>query len=508
MYAAMSGNSGMPARVAPAEHKSEEPGRPAFPSYLLSLSVRCETRRVNVRNPGGPYENEANGSIRVRARSDSGVGGRGQGSDCDPSLLLEIHRIKAIDNHSHPPRVVAPGETDDEFDALPCYPLEPTPVNLTLQPDNPMYLAAWRALWSYPYRDRSAAHVAALVAQKKRTREEKGDAYADWVLDRLGIETELANRVALGRGLAPPRFRWVPFDDALLFPLDNEELAAETPDRKIFFAREEGLLKRYREAVGVNELPATLEGYTSRVVTPELEAQKRDGAVAVKFEAAYLRSLDFEPADEAQAAAAYEQYAAGGRPDRAKYTVLQDYLFRYIAAEAGRLQLAVHIHTGAGCGGYFELRGSDPLLLESVLDDPQLRKTNFVLLHGGSGPFTREMSSLLMKPNVYTDLSEQTWMLEPRALASVLRDWLEAFPEKVLFGTDLFPGDGAYDWEEIGWQTAETGREALAIALTGMMQDGEITRAKAVEIARAVLRGNALKLYGWSDAVTVAPKNR
>lgn len=104
-----------------------------------------------------------------------------------------------------------------------------------------------------------------------------------------------------------------------------------------------------------------------------------------------------------------------------------------------------------------------------------------------------------MKPNVYTDLSEQTWMLSPRALVAVLRDWLEAFPEKVLFGTDLFPGDGAYDWEEIGWQTAETGRTALGIALTGMMQDGEITRARAVEIARLLLRGNALNLYGWSE---------
>jgi len=40
---------------------------------------------------------------------------------------------------------------------------------------------------------------------------------------------------------------------------------------------------------------------------------------------------------------------------------LQHYLFRYVATEAGRLQLPVHIHTGAGSGGY----DSDPLLLES-----------------------------------------------------------------------------------------------------------------------------------------------
>ena len=44
----------------------------------------------------------------------------------DPALMAEIRKIRAIDNHSHPPRVVAEGERDDEYDALPCDPLEPT----------------------------------------------------------------------------------------------------------------------------------------------------------------------------------------------------------------------------------------------------------------------------------------------------------------------------------------------------------------------------------------------
>src|SRR6185437_2047528 len=34
----------------------------------------------------------------------------------DPQLLAEIQKIKAIDNHSHPPKLVSPGEKDDEFD--------------------------------------------------------------------------------------------------------------------------------------------------------------------------------------------------------------------------------------------------------------------------------------------------------------------------------------------------------------------------------------------------------
>jgi predicted TIM-barrel fold metal-dependent hydrolase len=104
-----------------------------------------------------------------------------------------------------------------------------------------------------------------------------------------------------------------------------------------------------------------------------------------------------------------------------------------------------------------------------------------------------------MKPNVYTDFSEQTWLLPTAELAKSLRYWLEWYPEKVLFGTDLSPGTPSVDWEEIGWQTTTSARDALAIALTGMMNDGEITRARALDIARMVLRGNALRLYDWPD---------
>ncbi len=413
----------------------------------------------------------------------------------DPQLLSEIQKIKAIDNHSHPPRLLAPNETDDEFDALPCDPLEPSDPPTANRPDNPQFLAAWKSLWGYKYDDKTEAHIRELLATKARIRQEQGDNYLNWVLDRLGIETELANRIALGRGLTPPHFRWVPFDDALLFPLSNNQLAEASPDRKFFFSREDMLLARYRKDLGVAAQPSSLDDYLKSVVTPELEKQKQQGAVAIKFEAAYLRSLDFEPATREDAAAVYAKYAREGLPPADGYTRLQDFLFRYIAAEAGRLGLPVHIHTGAGCGTYFNLHGSEPMRLESVLNDPALRKTKFVLLHGGSGPFTREIGYLLMKPNVYADFSEQTWMTSSRALSQVIRDWLEWYPEKVLFGTDLFPGKAEYDWEEIGWQTTQNARTALAIALTGMIQDGEITRARASELAHMALHDNAAKLY-------------
>ena len=418
------------------------------------------------------------------------------GQSADPALLAEINRIKAVDNHTHVPKLVGAGEKDDEYDALPCggY-VEPSNDPAMARPENPLFLKAWQKLYGYKYSDKSPAHVSELLQTKRRIMTQQGDNYPMWVLDQLGIEYMMANRIAMGRGLDPKRFLWVPFDDALLLPLDAQAMA-DTPDRKFFYSREAMLRQRYRSESGVNGNPATMDAYVSQVMVPTLERQKKSGAVAIKFEAAYLRSLNFAESRQEEARNTYQRFAAQGAPTKPDYINMQNYLFRVIAREAGRLGLAIHIHTGAGCGGYFDLEGSNPALLDSVLNDSSLRETNFVLIHGGAGPYTKIASFLMGKPNVYADFSEQDWMLSPRALSVVLRDWLEWYPEKVMFGTDLFPGTPEINWEEIGYMTATTGRQALAIALTGMMNDGEITRERALELARMAMRENAVKLYG------------
>ncbi|HTM87407.1 MAG TPA: amidohydrolase family protein [Terriglobales bacterium] len=419
----------------------------------------------------------------------------------DPQLMEEINRIPAIDDHTHIPKVVARGEKDDDYDALPCAPLEPTADPTMVRPGNPLFLQAWKALYGYQYRDKTPEHVRELLAAREQVQREQGDNFPAWVVGKLNIRYMLANRIAMGPGLAPPRFLWVPYDDALLLPLNNQALASENPDRKFFYGREEMLLRGYVKDSGLDAVPATLKEYVSRVVVPMLELQKKKGAVAIKFEAAYLRTLNFGKPDRAQADQVYAHYAAGGIPPNGGYLAVQDVLFREIARAAGQLGLAVHIHTGAGCGGYFDIAGSNPELLDSVLDDPSLRQTNFVLLHGGSGPYSKVTAFLLGKPNVYTDFSEQDWMLSPRALSAVIRDWLEWYPEKVMFGTDLYPGNSPeYDWDSIGYMIATTGRRALALALTGMVQDGEISRARAVQLAHMVLFDNAAKLYGLAAA--------
>ena len=373
--------------------------------------------------------------------------------------------------------------------------MEPATDITAWRTDNPQLPKAWAALWGFTGSvPLDADGMKRLQAARARVKAREQQHYSIWVLDQAGIGIMLANRVFMAPGVEPPRFRWVPYADTLLFPLDNTQLGQQTPDRAQFFPLEDRVRARYLKALGLDAPPSSLADYLSRVVTPTLERQKSEGAVAEKFEVAYLRSFDFTDPPQAQAAQIYARWIGKTQPDSAEYKLLQDYLFHYIAMECGRLGLAVHLHTMAGGGGYFDVAGGNPLLLEPLFNDPRLRRTRFVLLHGG-WPFVREAGALLQKPNVYLDLSQETLSFPAHTLAGWLREWLETYPDKVLFGTDAYPYSDAMGWEESAWLANRNGREALGLALTGMLKDGEISHARAEAIAQEVLRNTAASLY-------------
>jgi uncharacterized protein len=427
-------------------------------------------------------------------------------SPVDSSLQTYIDGIKAIDNHAHPLLPPEPGVPPDmDNDALPLTGIPDFPLPYGFEPSNPRWIVPWRALYGYQYDDESDAHVHELVAAKQALAQKEGDQLANWLLDRMGVERMLGNRVVMGRGLEPPRFRWVAFVDALLFPLDVSGEAAVTPDRRVLYPREARLLRRYLGDINVATLPGTLDQYLSTVVEPTLDRMKRQGAVAYKFEIGYLRPLHFGDPPHDSAAAVYARYVHGGVPTHAEYTTLEDYLFRTIARDAGERGEPVHIHCLAFFGGYYPAAGSQPLQLESVFDDSTLRQTRFVLLHGG-WPYVDQTLAVMEKPNVYADISMMTQLLSPQTLAGVLRMWLEEFPGKVLYGSDAYAvsNDDPVGWGDGGWVAVHTARRALGIALTGMMRDGTITRGRAQQLALMVLRDNALGLYHFG---AVSAKN-
>ena len=210
----------------------------------------------------------------------------------DSALAAYIATIRAIDDHAHPMRPVAPGApADTEFDALPLDGIPPFPIPWRLTPEAPVWGQATRAL----YGNQTAA-------ARDRVLRERGEQFPEWVLDHAGIDVMLANRIALGPGLAAPRFRWVPFDDALLFPLDTRNEASRTPDTRLLYPREAALLQRYLRDLGLDAVPPTLDAYIATVIRPTLRRQRETGAIAIKFEVAYLRPLDFDDPDSARRA--------------------------------------------------------------------------------------------------------------------------------------------------------------------------------------------------------------
>ena len=417
-------------------------------------------------------------------------------TDADPALAAYIDTLRAIDSHAHPLAYVPEGApADTDYDALPLDGLPPFKLPEPLRASNPAYRDAQRSLYALAESDTGSALVAAVEQARRALIRQHADRFPEWVLDQLHIDVMLANRVAMGTGLTSPRFRWVAFADPLMLPLDTRGEAARTPDTKSLYPLEATLLHRYMRDLGMTILPPTLDQYRRDVITATLARQRATGAVAIKFEAAYLRALDFDAADSTAAATIYARYADSGVPTPAQYRLLEDYLVRFIAREAGRFGMAVQIHSLNGFGASYSAGGAAPHMLESLLSDTSLQHTNFVIIHGG-WPLVGETLSQLAKPNVYTDISMMDQLADHDDLTKALRLWLGTRPDKVMFGTDAFDGGAQQRWDQVAWVASRNGRRALIDALSGMLRDKEITAERAKELARMVLRANAVTAYG------------
>ena len=413
----------------------------------------------------------------------------------DGPLRAEIARIPAIDNHTHDDPLAA--GRGSAWRASSPLGNAPYPDVAPLRRDDPQWIRAWKALYGYRYADFAPQHLSDLLATKRQLMTEAGNAWPTRVLDAAGVEVAFVNAAHLGAGQESGRFRWVPFADPLIAPLATERPLTGYPGGPITLA--DLMLES-----GVGELPRTLDAFLVTIVDPTLARWAAAGVPAVKFLCAYWRGLDIEVVGQERAARAYELGVMGKTLTSADEKALEDYLFVEVAARAARHGLAIHVHTGNGNGPYFNNATSSPALLEATLGLERLRAARVVLLHGG-WPFPLITQAMLDKPNTYADFSAETFYLTTHALAAVLRGWLEWHPEKVLFGTDAYSDDDTplSDYEEKQWLLTEKSRDAVAIALTGMIEDGEVTRGRAIEIARMVFRENAVRLYGLNGETSL-----
>jgi uncharacterized protein len=402
-------------------------------------------------------------------------------------LLRQIDQIPIYDNHSH-----ATFPDDSDMDAMAAVPDESSV--LRLREDNPEFVAGAKALFGYPYDDFQPEHAKWLIDKKKAAEAAGGTAYWDSILDKLNIETCLANRVAFAPYLDPKRFHWVFFVDSFLFPFDNHDQSGKNSDMAVYIPLQEKVLHRYMKQENVTALPPDLAGYEA-FVRQTVADNKKKGGVAMKFEAAYFRSLYFRDPPREKAETIYARYHSGGIPTEDDYRTFQDYIFRVLIDQAGKLNLSVHFHSAVGIGDYFSLRNGNPLNLENVLRDPRYAKTKFVLIHGGY-PYTLDMIWLTAAKNVYTDSSLMGYYVYPSELKRILKQWISLYPERIMFGSDAFPFNDAVGAEETFWLASRSARTAVAAALAELVSEGAFNQQKALELARMYLHDNAAHLYG------------
>jgi len=403
-------------------------------------------------------------------------------------LLKQIEAIPMFDNHAHP------GFADDtDVDAMASPPDES--ATLRVREDNPEFVAGAKALFGYPYDDFQPDHAKWLAEKKKAAEQSASVSYFDGILDKLNVEICLANRAMMAPYLDPQRFHWVFFGDAFFFPFDNRERQTSTPDMGVYIPLQEKMLARWKKQEGVQGLPEDLAGYEDFVRRTMADNQQKHGAVAIKFEAAYFRSLYFGDPPRAHAEAVYSKYRAGGVPTEGEYKQFQDYIFRVMVEQSGKLHLPMHFHSAVGIGDYFSLHNGNVLNLENVVRDPRYKEVTFVLIHGG-WPYEREAALMTAVKNVYLDTSFQSEMLYPSQFKEVLKQLLTLYPDKMMYGSDAFPFNDALGAEESMWLAARTTRTALAAALAELVDEGALTEGKAMELAHGYLLDNAVKLYG------------
>jgi hypothetical protein len=403
-------------------------------------------------------------------------------------LWAQIEKIPLYDNHAHP------GFGDDtDVDAMAAPPNETD--FLRTRADNSEFVTAAKSLLGYPYDDFQPEHAKWLADKAHASEKSEDPRYFDTILDKLNVEVCLANRAMMPSYLDPKRFHWVFFVDSFFYPFDNTAQTASTPDMGVYVPLQEKMLARYKKLEGVEGLPADLAGYEDFVRRTLTDNQQKRGGVAMKFEAAYFRSLYFTDPPRATAAAIYDKYHAGGMPSAEEYNIFQDYIFRVLIDQAGKLNLPTHIHSAVGIGDYFSLRNGNVLNLENVLRDPRYKDQTFVLLHGG-WPYYKEAALLTAVKNVYLDTSFQSEFLYPSQFKDVLKQLLTLYPEKMMYASDAFPFNDALGAEESFWLSARSSRTAVAAALAELVSEGAFNEHKALELAHLYLHDNAAKLYG------------
>jgi hypothetical protein len=225
----------------------------------------------------------------------------------------------------------------------------------------------------------------------------------------------------------------------------------------------------------------------------EFNRQVEKGAVAMKSNLAYRRSLLYERTTRHEAETCFNQIIQQRHlPDFVDHSIttskaFQDYMFHFVLHMANQRNFPVQIHTGLQEGNGNKLPNSDPSLLYNLfLEYPDVP---FDLFHIGY-PYQHIMAVLGKTfPNVFLDMC---WahIISPSASIDALSEWLDTVPLNKIsaFGGDYSTVDCVYGHQYMA-------RENVAKSLCRKMTEGVMDLDEAKEIAGMLFYENPRTLF-------------
>jgi uncharacterized protein len=224
----------------------------------------------------------------------------------------------------------------------------------------------------------------------------------------------------------------------------------------------------------------------------ELSNIRERGYCAFKSIVAYRTGLNIQQWSKDEAAASFAEARVSAIRDgqlRIAHKPLLDYLLHIAFCKASEQELPVQFHTGYGDSDT-DMRLGNPLHLRDVLEQPDYRSMQVVLLHE-SYPYCQLGAYLAaIYPHVYFDLSYTIPFVDKLEMLAFTRQALGAAPaSKLMFSTD------GINVPEMHWAGALRGRSIIGQVLDELIDADEIDQEQAYHLAQLILRDTAHTVY-------------
>lgn len=216
------------------------------------------------------------------------------------------------------------------------------------------------------------------------------------------------------------------------------------------------------------------------------------GYCALKSIVAYRTGLDIAEWSKDEAAASFVEARAEAVQKgqlRIANKPLIDYLLHIAFQHASGQEVPIQFHTGYGDSDT-DMRLGNPLHLRAVMERPDYRTMQIVLLHE-SYPYTQLGAYLAaVYPHVYFDLSYTIPFVDKLEMLSFTRQAISVAPASKL----MYSSDGI-NVPEMHWAGAIRGRSVIGQVLQEMSEADEIDEEQAYHLAQQILRGTAYTVY-------------